>query len=263
MGNLSQKSSQVKKYKSIFISDIHLGALGSRTSELCAFLKENTSENLYLVGDIIDIWKIKRGARLKQDDVNVIRRVLTAAKRETNVCYVIGNHDEFLRKFLHFGISVGNITFTNETTYRTKDSKEYLVIHGDMFDRLMYKGKWLMHVGDVLYNFMIYANIYLNKVRELFGMEYWSLSKYLKGRTKEALNYITGYEDKLIEYCEKKGYSGVICGHIHTPADRKVRDIHYLNCGDWIDSMTAIVETHSGELKLIEWGKNEKDTDSN
>lgn len=247
-----------KKYRSIFISDIHLGAKGTKTIELCDFLKNNTCEYLYLVGDILDIWKFKRGARIKQSELNVIRRVLTAAKRGTKVYYVIGNHDEFLRKFLHFNLEIGNIKFANELAHIGANGDRYLIIHGDMFDRLMYKGKWLMHVGDVLYNCMIYVNIYLNNLRKILGLKYWSLSKFLKTKTKEALNYITGYEGKIIDYCVDKNYQGVICGHIHTPNMRVENNIRYMNCGDWIDNTSAIVETYEGEFMLVEWNANEK-----
>ena len=180
-------------YKSIFISDVHLGTRGCQADALCVFLKTYTSENLYLVGDILDGWRLKRRWYFPQSHANVIRRILTAAKRGTRVEYILGNHDEAGRKFLNFDISFGNIKISNRQDYIGVDGKRYLVIHGDFFDTLMHDKKWLMHIGDTLYDTMIWVNIQFNKIRNLFGIEYWSLSKNLKQNTKQALNFINVY----------------------------------------------------------------------
>jgi UDP-2,3-diacylglucosamine pyrophosphatase LpxH len=251
------------KYKSIFISDVHLGSRGCKADELCEFLKNNTSENLFLVGDIIDGWRLRQKWYFPQSHANVIRRILTASKRGTNVYYILGNHDEAFRKFLNFDLEIGNIKILNEYSYQSVSDKKILVIHGDMFDSLMLDKKWLMHIGDVVYNFMIWVNIHLNKLRSLFGMKYWSLSNWLKQNTKKALNYINSYEDHLSSYCITHNFDGIICGHIHVSAIKKIGNIDYLNCGDWVESGTAIVEHHDGEFELVEFQIDEENTSNN
>lgn len=242
-------------YKSIFISDIHLGTRGCQADLLCKFLKENTCEQLYLVGDIIDGWRMKKRWYWPQSHTNVVRRILTAAKRDTKVHYVLGNHDEDLRKFLPFDISFGRINISNREDHIGVDGKKYLVIHGDQFDAIMTKHKWMMFIGDNLYNTLIWLNTKLNHVRGLFGMDYWSLSQYLKNRTKQALNFIYKFEEHLALYCHKKGYDGVICGHIHTPCIKDVGGIAYMNDGDWVESCSALVEHHDGTWELIRYTK--------
>lgn len=241
-------------YRAIFLSDMHLGSRAAQADKICEFLKHNTCEVLYLVGDIVDGWRLRRKWYFPQEHINVIRRVLTASKRDTKVVYIVGNHDEVLRKFLSYDITFGNIKVANDIIHYTKDGRKILVTHGDDFDDLMFHGKWLMHLGDFLYNSIIYINIHLNSVRRLFGMKYWSLAKFLKTRTKEAVSFINSYEDKVAEHCEKHGYDGVVCGHIHTPVIKKINGIDYYNSGDWTDSCSAIVETIDGEFKLIEHG---------
>tara|TARA_A100001011_G_C14308925_1_gene844556 strand:- start:1729 stop:2499 length:771 start_codon:yes stop_codon:yes gene_type:complete len=242
------------KYKSIFISDIHLGTRGCQADALCNFLKENTCDNLFLVGDILDGWRLKNRWYFPQSHLNVIRRILTAAKRDTNVVYILGNHDEFLRRFLPFGISFGAIKIVNQIDYHAVKGGRYLIIHGDKFDKMMLpKNKWLMFVGDNLYNFMIGLNTRLNSIRKFLGMKPWSLSKYLKQRTKQALNFIYKFEELLALHCYQKDYNGVICGHIHTPANKKIQGVHYINCGDWVESCTAVVETYDGTFEIINY----------
>ena len=240
-----------KKYKSIFISDVHLGTKASQAEKLCKFLKENTCENLYLVGDIIDAWKLQRKWYFPQEHANVIRRIITAAKRDTAVWYILGNHDEFLRKYIKYNIEVGNVKIVNQTVHQIGD-KKYLVIHGDFFDPTMNHAKWLMHIGDIAYNLMIWVNLQLNWIRKKLKLNPWGLSKFLKSKTKEAINFIGNYETQLSEYCKKHGYDGIICGHIHTPANKMINGIHYINTGDWVENSTAIVEHFDGRLELID-----------
>ena len=240
-------------YKSIFISDVHLGTRGCQADTLCVFLKTHTCDNLFLVGDMIDGWQLKKRWFFPQSHANVIRRILTAAKRGSKVKYIIGNHDEALRKFLNFDISFGNIEVSDREDYVGLDGKRYLVIHGDFFDALMYDKKWLMHIGDTLYDTMIWVNIHFNKVRKLFGMEYWSLSKYLKQNTKQALNFVTRYEKHLAEYCKQNDYDGIICGHIHTAEIREINGVMYMNDGDWVESSTALVEHLDGRWEIIHY----------
>ena len=242
-------------YKSIFISDIHLGTRGCQADALCAFLKENTCDNLFLVGDILDGWRLSKRWYFPQSHANVIRSILTAAKRNTKVYYILGNHDEGLRTFLKFDISFGRIKILNRYDYTAVNGKKYLVIHGDFFDVLMKDKKWLMHFGDTLYDSMIWLNIQFNRVRKLIGMNYWSLSKWLKDNTKQAVKFINRYEEYVAEYCENKGYDGIICGHIHHAEIKKIGRIEYMNDGDWVESATALLEHLDGTFEIYTHSK--------
>lgn len=245
------------KYKMIAISDVHLGTRGCQAELLNEFLRENTCERLYLVGDIIDGWRLRKVMYWPQSHSNVLSRILTIAKDGGKVYYIVGNHDEVLRKWLNFDLRFGRIKIVNRQDYIAINGKKYLILHGDQFDGLMHKDfKWLMHVGDKAYEFMIWFNLKLNFIRKLFGREYWSLSKYLKTKTKKAVNFIDGFEDKLAEYAVDKGYDGVICGHIHSAAIKNIGTVEYMNCGDWVESATAIVEHWDGTFELIDWSHN-------
>jgi len=260
-------------YKSIFISDIHLGTRGCKADALCDFLKNNTCDNLFLVGDIIDGWRLKKRWYFPQSHTNVVRRILTAAKRNTKVYYILGNHDEVLRKFLNFDISLGRIKITNRYDYTAVNGKRYFVVHGDIFDGLMMpEKKWIMHIGDTLYNLLIWFNTHFNTVRGWLGFDYWSLSKFLKSKTKGAVQYINGFEHHVAAYCYRKGYDGAICGHIHTAEIKTIDDIEYMNDGDWVESCSALVEHHDGTWEIIYWPHDpnhkelddvDHDTDSN
>lgn len=238
-------------YKSIFISDFHLGTKGCQADALCNFLKHNTCDNLFLIGDIIDGWRLNKSWYFPQSHVNVIRRVFTAAKRGTNVYYILGNHDEAFRKFLSFDVAIGNIKMLDRFDYLGLNGKRYLIIHGDFFDELMLSSKWLMHLGDNLYNFMIWFNTYFNKIRAYINLPYWSLSNWLKQNTKQALNFIHKFENKVADYCKEQGYDGVICGHIHTAEIKTINGIEYMNDGDWVESGSAIVEHLDGTFELV------------
>ena len=239
-------------YKSIFISDIHLGTRGCQAGALCDFLKNNTCENLFLVGDILDGWRLRKRWYFPQTHANVIRRILTSAKHGTKVYYILGNHDEGLRQFLKFDISFGRIKIINRYDYQAINGKKYLVIHCDFFDVLMRDKKWIMHIGDTLYDAMIWINIQFNVVRGFLGMPYWSLSKWLKHNAKEAVKFINRYEEYVAEYCEAKGYDGVICGHIHHAEIKRIGNIEYMNDGDWVESATALLEHEDGTFEIYQ-----------
>ena len=243
-------------YKSIFISDIHLGTRGCQADALCTFLKSNSCENLFLVGDIVDGWRLRKRWYFPQSHVNVISRILTAAKRDTKIYYVLGNHDEAFRKFLQFDIEIGNIKMLDRYSYYAVNGKQYLVIHGDFFDVLMVDKKWLMHIGDSLYNLMIWFNIHFNHIRMLFGKPYWSLSKWLKDNTKQAINFINRYEDYVADYCKANGYDGIICGHIHHAEIKTINGVEYMNDGDWVESATALLEHVDGAFEIYYHEKN-------
>ena len=248
-------------YKSIFISDIHLGTRGCQADALCSFLKEHTCDNLFLVGDVIDGWRLRKKWYFPQSHANVMRRILTAAKRDTNVYYILGNHDEAFRKFLQFDIELGNIKMLDRYDYHAVNGKRYLVIHGDFFDALMVDKKWLMHIGDTLYDLMIWFNTHFNKVRMLFGRPYWSLSKWLKDNTKQAVNFINKYEDHVSIYCKTNGYDGIICGHIHHAEMKTINGVEYMNDGDWVESGTALLEHVDGTFEIY-WN-DKKDINNN
>jgi len=241
----------MKHYKSIFISDVHLGTRGCQADALCLFLKNNTSDNLFLVGDIIDGWKLRKKWFFPQSHANVIRRILTLAKKGTNVYYIIGNHDEGIRKFLNYDINIGSIQIINSYDYTGVDNKRYLVVHGDIFDKLMIdKYKWMMHLGDTLYELLIWVNIHFNSIRKLLGLKYWSLSKWLKDNTKQAVNFINKYENYIADYCIENNYNGIICGHIHHAEIKKINGVLYMNDGDWVESATALLEHTDGTWEI-------------
>jgi len=238
-------------YRAIFISDLHLGTPGCQADALLDFLKEHTSDYLYLVGDIIDGWQLRRRWYWPQAHNDVIQKLLRKARKGTRVIYVPGNHDEFARHFLdhHFG----GIEVMEEAVHRTADGRQLWVIHGDYFDAVVQQAKWLAYVGDYLYEFTLKLNRYLNNMRGRLGLPYWSLSAYLKHKVKKALNYVTDFENAVAHEAEKQGYQGVVCGHIHRAEIRDVNGILYCNDGDWVESRTALVENERGELSLLFW----------
>ena len=237
-------------YKSIFISDVHLGTRGCQADALCSFLKGNTCDNLFLIGDILDGWRMRKRWYFPQSHANVIRRILTAAKRGTKVYYILGNHDEGLRAFLKYDISFGRIKILNRYDYIAGNGKKYLIIHGDFFDVLMRDKKWIMHLGDAAYDMLIWINIQFNRIRQMVGLRYWSLSKWLKHNTKQAVKFINRFEDYVAEYCQAKGYDGIMCGHIHFAEHKTINGIEYLNSGDWVESCTAILEHEDGTFEI-------------
>lgn len=247
---------QRKHFRTIWISDLHLGTKGCQAESLARFLKLNSCDQLYLVGDIIDGWRMRKRAFWPQSHVNVIRRILTLSKRGTEVVYVIGNHDEFLRKY--DSISYGNIRLTDEAIHRTANGRELLITHGDKFDAVVCCHKWVAVLGDAAYESLLVINRWFNWGRRWMGLGYWSLSNFLKQRVKRAVSYITDFEDVLAHECERRGLDGVICGHIHHPEIRKIRDVDYLNCGDWVESCTALVEHDDGQIEIVFWLEQEQ-----
>jgi UDP-2,3-diacylglucosamine pyrophosphatase LpxH len=241
-----------KYYKSIFISDIHLGSHGCKADLLCEFLKANTCDNLFLVGDIIDIWRLKKKYYWPQSHTNVIRRILTAAKRGTKVTYIAGNHDEIFRTLIPYNIHFGNISLENSHYYKAVNGKTYLVLHGDLFDTVLFNNlTWLYHIGDTLYDILLQINNAVSWIRKLFGLPYWSLSAFLKNKTKEAVSFVSDFENLMAEYCAKRRVDGIICGHIHKAAIKKIGDVEYMNDGDWVESCSALVEHHDGTWEIV------------
>ncbi|MBN1378326.1 MAG: UDP-2,3-diacylglucosamine diphosphatase [Gammaproteobacteria bacterium] len=240
-----------RRVRAIWISDTHLGSKGCKADYLIEFLKVHRCETLYLVGDIIDGWRMKRSIYWPQSHSNVIRRILTLAKRGTKVVYITGNHDEFLRKYAEHDF--GNIHLVNEALHETRTGKRFLVLHGDKFDVIVRYHKWIAVLGDIAYNLLLVLNRWYNRIRIGLGYGYWSLSNFLKHRVKQAVNFIGDYELALADECKKRGLDGVICGHIHHAEIRTIDGVEYHNCGDWVESCTALVETRSGSIELVNW----------
>jgi UDP-2,3-diacylglucosamine pyrophosphatase LpxH len=249
----AKQDKQPHRYRTIWLSDIHLGTPGCKAEFLVDFLKRNECETLYLVGDIIDGWKLRSTWFWPQEHTNVVRKILTKSKRGTRVYYVTGNHDEFLRKFVGFKLELGNIRVVNEMVHTTADGRKLLVLHGDFFDVITRYHKWLALAGDFAYETTMAANFWFNRGRRLLGLPYWSLSAYAKEKVKGAVNVVSQFEDAVARECQRRGLDGVICGHIHHAEIRELHDITYHNCGDWVESCTALAEDFNGKLSIIRW----------
>ena len=256
-------SNTMKTYRSIFISDVHLGTRDCQADRLNNFLKHNTCDTLYLIGDIIDAWKITQNKwRWQQSHSNVVRRILGHAKRGTRVIYVAGNHDEFLRPMIPYGFSFGTIEIVNQTEHIDANGKRFLVTHGDLFDGISKLAPWLTFLGDKLYDMILGWNSSFNSFRRRFGLGYWSLSKYLKYKVKSSVDFLLGFEKNISEYCKKRGFDGVICGHIHHAEIKELNGVLYMNDGDWVESCTALVEHHDGTWQIIHWTKDHDPKDA-
>jgi UDP-2,3-diacylglucosamine pyrophosphatase LpxH len=242
---------EVSRFRTIWISDLHLGTTGCQASRLLEFLQSTESETLYLVGDIIDGWQLKRRWYWDQAHNNVVQTVLKKAKKGTNVIFVPGNHDEAIRQFID--LDFGGIKVRDEMVHVTAQGKRMLVLHGDRFDGVIACAKWLAYVGDSLYTVILKFNQVFNSWRARVGLPYWSLSQYLKLKVKNAVSYISSFENALADEARKRGLDGVICGHIHKAEIREIDGITYCNDGDWVESLSALVEDASGELRLVSW----------
>ncbi len=240
--------------RTVFLSDLHLGTPDSKADEVVSFLKHITCRKLVLNGDIIDGWALKRGGKWSSRHSRVIRKFIKMTERDkTEVIYLRGNHDEILERFLP--MAFGRIRLTKEHIHETAEGKRYLVVHGDGFDSVSTNHKWLAALGAVGYDFLLTVNRFYNRYRAWRGREYYSISKQVKAKVKSAVSFVDRYEDLLQELARHRKCDGIICGHIHTPEDKQVGDIHYLNSGDWVESMTAIIEHHDGRMELVRFGE--------
>ena len=239
------------RFRAIFLSDIHLGTASCQAEKLLDFLRHTDSTHLYLVGDVIDGWQLKRRWYWHQSHNDVVQKVLRKARKGTRVTYIAGNHDEAMRHFL--GLAFGGIDIRDEAVHVTADGRRLLVIHGDLFDAVVQNAKWLAYLGDAAYILTLKLNQYFNHVRAKLGFPYWSLAQFLKHKVKNAVSYITKFEDALAHEARRRGFHGVICGHIHKAEIRDIGGITYCNDGDWVESLTALVETEAGELRIIDW----------
>lgn len=241
-----------RSYRTVWISDIHLGTRGCKADMLVDFLRSIEVETLYLVGDIIDGWNLKKGWYWPDAHNEVVRRVLKLAHRGTRVVFVVGNHDEVLRDYA--GFSFGGVELALEAEHITADGKRLLVTHGDSFDGVVLCARWLAFLGDKAYSLLLRANIVFNAVRKRLHLPYWSLSAYLKRRVKNAVQFVCNFEEALGREATGRGFDGIVCGHIHCAEIRQIGDITYYNDGDWVESCTALVEDAHGVITIVDWG---------
>ncbi len=246
-------AAMTQKVRAVFLSDIHLGTRGCQADRLLDFLRRYESEYLFLVGDIIDFWAMSRGICWTQQQNTVVQKILRRARHGEHVMLVPGNHDEALREY--DGVSFGNIQVANEHVHVAADGKRYLLIHGDEFDQVTRYHRWVAVLGDVAYNWLVRINGVLSRIRRRFNRPgYWSLAGYAKRKVKTAVSFIFDFEDSVIHHAHERGMDGVICGHIHAATIRDIDGVAYINCGDWVDSCTAIVEHLDGRMELLHQG---------
>jgi len=241
----------IRHYRSIWISDVHLGSRGCQAGKLLDFLKRNESDNLYLVGDIIDGWRLRKTGYWPQEQNDVVQKIRRKARKGTRVVFVPGNHDEFARDYL--GHQFGGVTVAGRVMHETADGRRLLVLHGDEFDVIVRYARWLAVLGDSAYMLLLIINKWYNTLRERLGRPYWSLSAYLKFKVKNAVKYIAEFETAIARAARAEGADGVVCGHIHHEEMRDIDGILYCNDGDWVESWTALVEHADGGLELIDW----------
>ena len=238
-------------FKTIFLSDVHLGTADCKIDEVNYFLKHSHSEKLVLNGDIIDGWSLARQGGWTEQHTRFIRLVLKKLeKRDTEVIYLRGNHDDILSRFLP--LFFGKLRIVNEHIHKGEKG-DYLVVHGDGFDAVTMNHKWLAVLGDIGYQSLLKLNRIYNKYRAWRGKEYFSLSKAIKARVKSAVSFVGKYEEQLQSFAAKRGCYGIICGHIHTPDDKMIGETHYLNSGDWVESLTALVEHEDGRFEVFDY----------
>ena len=242
-----------RRYRAIFISDIHLGTKRAQTARLLDFLRVTESDQLYIVGDFIDNWSLRRAWHWDQLHNDVIQKLLRKARKGTKLVYIPGNHDENFRNFIN--LRFGRVAVLEHTVHLSANGRRYLVLHGDKFDGVVRFAPWLAKLGDTAYEFSMRLNGAVNHVRRFFRLPYWSLSAFLKHRVKRAVEFISHFEAAVVREAKSRNCQGVICGHIHTPDDRTIEGIHYLNDGDWVESCTALVEHDDGRFEILDWNK--------
>ena len=249
--NIEEDTHHVEQYQTIFLSDLHLGSKSAQAELLLDFLKHNHAHKIYLVGDIVDGWQLKKGWYWPQAHNDVVQKILRAARKGSRVIYIPGNHDEFARDYA--GLTFGGIEVASEFIHETVNGRKYLIMHGDQFDIVVCNARWLALLGDWAYQLAIVANTWFNKLRKMYGVGYWSLSAWAKMKVKNAVNFIGDFEKTLAAEARRRGFDGVICGHIHHAIIREIDGIDYLNTGDFVESCTAIVEHKDGRLEILYW----------
>jgi len=242
-----------KHYRTIWISDVHLGTRGCQASYLLDFLRSHESETLYLVGDILDGWHLKKGWYWPQTHNDVIQKILRKGRKGTRVIFIPGNHDESARQFI--GFDFGEIEVREDAIHTLANGKRLWITHGDLFDGVMQHARWLAYIGDGAYSLILKLNRWFNAVRARLGFPYWSLSQYLKHQVKNAVNFISAFEHVMTEEAKRRNCDGVVCGHIHKAEIRNINGLLYCNDGDWVESLTALAEDFDGNLEIIHWNR--------
>lgn len=237
--------------RTLFLSDIHLGSRGCQAERLLDFIRHHDADTIYLVGDIVDCWALKRGWYWPQSHNDVVQKLLRKARKGARVIYIPGNHDEAFRDYV--GTHFGGVEVRLDDVHTTADGRRFLITHGDAFDGVVRYARWLALLGDWSYNVLIRLNTVLNRIRRRLGLEYWSLSAYLKFKVKNAVKFIDDYEKTVAEEARRRGVDGVICGHIHHAEIRDFDGIEYVNDGDWVESCTAAVEHPDGRIEIVQW----------
>jgi UDP-2,3-diacylglucosamine pyrophosphatase LpxH len=243
----------IHRYRTVFISDVHLGTRGCQAELLLDFIRHIDCDTLYLVGDIIDGWRLRSGWYWPQAHNDVVQKVLRMARRGVKVVYIPGNHDEAGRSYC--GVHFGGVVVAMDAIHETADGRRFLVTHGDEFDGVVQHAKWLAFLGDWSYRTVLALNTGFNLLRRRLGFGYWSLSAFLKVKVKNALQFIENFELAVADEARRRGVDGVICGHIHKAEMRAIGNVLYVNDGDWVESCTALVEHENGELEILEWAK--------
>ena len=239
------------RYRTIWISDVHLGFRGCQAEFLLDFLRATACRQLYLVGDIIDMWALRKGLYWPDAHNQVVQAVLEKARNGTQVTYVPGNHDELLRG--HLGAEFAGVAIRDELVHTTVDGRRLLVLHGDKFDQVVQNGRWLAMLGATLYDTVLAISQPVHRIRRRLGLRYWSLAAFLKHKVKNAVNYIGNFEQAVAAEAQRHQVDGMVCGHIHHAEMREIEGVNYCNCGDWVESCTALVEHHNGRMELLRW----------
>jgi len=241
----------IKSLRTLFISDIHLGTRGAQADLLLDFIKHHEAETIYLVGDIVDAWRLKKNWYWPQKHNDVVQKLLRQSRKGVRLVYIPGNHDEFMREYV--GTHFGGVEVMQDTVHEAADGKRYVVMHGDEFDVVVRYAKWLALLGDWAYVTLLSMNSIVNRVRRRLGFSYWSLSAWAKLKVKNAVNFIGDFQEALAGEAKRRGADGVICGHIHHAVLQDMNGVRYMNCGDWVESCTALAENFDGSFEIIQW----------
>lgn len=242
-----------RTFRTIFISDVHLGSKAAKADFLIDFLRHHDADTIYLVGDIVDGWRLRRTWHWPQAHNDVVQKLLRKARKGASIIYIAGNHDEFARQFQ--GVHFGGIVVTDQVVHETADGRRLLVIHGDQFDTVVHNARWLAYLGDHAYDAAMFINRLVARMRQTLGMPYWSFSSWAKIKVKKAVNFIGSFQKVLADEARHCGVDGVVCGHIHHAAIETFNEIQYINTGDWVESCTAVVEHFDGRMEILRWAK--------
>ncbi|APH72118.1 UDP-2,3-diacylglucosamine diphosphatase [Aquibium oceanicum] len=247
------KDEPIRNFRTLFISDVHLGSKPAKAEFLIDFLRFHEAQKIFLVGDIVDGWRLRRSWHWPQAHNDVVQKLLRKARKGAEIVYIAGNHDEFLRGFQ--GVHFGGIVVADRVVHETADGRRFLVIHGDQFDSVVHNVRWLAYLGDKAYDAAIVVNRAIGLFRRAFGMPYWSFSSWAKVKVKRAVNFIGSFQNVVAEEARRSGVDGIICGHIHHATIETISGVEYINTGDWVESCTAVAERLDGTFEILTWAK--------